>query len=724
MIVESIIITSCIYSFAKEQWGNQQKKIQNLSQKLTIPPPQEIVKNPSLKEKIQEVLAPFREDKSARNQQLQEFSEVTKSEEEKEIDKNIAIAGTSMGLAIGGALLFPPLKIFAIGGLIWSSVPIFKSGLGSLKKEKIDADVIDALAIASTLAMGYLVIGAFADLFYHAGKKLLLKTEDRSIKKLVNLYGEQPKSVWLVKGELEIEIPFDKLEEGHVISIKAGEFIPIDGRVVEGHALVNQQALTGESQPVKKGAQDTCFAATLVLEGNLHIQVEKSGSETVAAQIVEMLHNSVDFKEVMISKGQEVADDTSPPILGLSILTLPLMGLTAATAVVNSSFGYILKMVSPMMVLNYLTISSQEGILIKDGRSLEFLSKVDTVVFDKTGTLTLPQPHVGKIHSLNGLSENVILTYAAAAEHRQSHPIAEAIIQEAKDRQLDLPPIEEAKYNLGYGLEVTIEQKQILLGSVRFIEMEGIHIPKKMNELYKEAHEKGNSFVHIAIDGLLEGVLELYPTLRSEAKEIVKQLQEDNKTCYIISGDHEMPTRYLAQQLGIEHYFAEVLPEDKAKLVEQLQKQQKTVCFIGDGINDSLALKKADVSVSLRGASTIATDTAQIILTSENLKQLPLLFVLGNQFSQHMTTNLATAVVPAVVVIGGIFFLKFGLVAAIIGNQISLTAGIGNALHPMVTYQQAKIQQQETMALEQKQNKREPSKSLSNQDIEVLEFSE
>lgn len=692
MIISGIIIAGCVYVFGQEQKEKQEKKARQLAEKLT-PALSAEDEDLSLKQQVKEILSPFVDD--SRVQQIQELAKTEQSEEEKEIEKNLSFSAATVGISLV-SLVFPPARILAFAGLLWTSRLIYKASYDSLTKErKVTADTMDAVAMTGILATGHYILGSFGALVYLASKKLLLKTEDRSTRKLLNLYGEQPKFVWIVVDEVEIEIPFERLEKGNVVSINAGEMIPIDGQVVKGYALIDQQALTGEAQPAEKKAGDTCFAATIVLEGRLHIRVEKAGRDTVAAQIGQILQGTIDFKEVMTSKGQEVADQSALPMLALSVLSVPFLGLIGGAAIANASFGYILRLVSPMMVLNFLTIASQEGILVKDGRSLERLSKIDTVIFDKTGTLTLPQPHIKKIHVINGLSENELLTYAAAAEYRQTHPVALAILEEAKERRLSLPEIDDAKYEIGYGIKVAIGDKKVLVGSARFMKGEGIGLPSATQSLTEEAHKNGYSLIHVAINGQLEGTIELHPSIRPEAQEIIRELQASNKTCYIISGDHEQPTRYLAGQLGIDHYFAEVLPEDKAGLVAHLQQQGKTVCFIGDGINDSIALKKADVSVSLRGASTIATDTAQIVLMNESLSQLPLLFNLGEQFSGHMKTNLRSSIWPAVFIVGGVFFLHFGMLTALIANQASLVVGVGNAIHPMVTYQQAKKRRQE-----------------------------
>ncbi|MDM8568134.1 HAD-IC family P-type ATPase, partial [Thiotrichales bacterium HSG1] len=372
----------------------------------------------------------------------------------------------------------------------------------------------------------------------------------------------------------------------------------------------------------------------------------------------------------------------------VSAVTLPILGVMSALATLNAGFGYQMRITAPLSMLNFLTIASKSGVLIKDGRSLELLSQVDTVVFDKTGTLTEEQPHVGKVHCCIDIEENELLTYAAAAEYKQTHPIALAILSETKQRKLNITSVTQAKYEVGYGIKVLVKAKIIRVGSIRFMKMEGIPIPLEMKALQEETHEQGHSLVFVALNDQLAGAIELYPTIRPEAKQIIAQLKQRGLSMYIISGDHEQPTQKLAQKLGIDNYFAETLPEDKANLIEQLQQEGKVVCFVGDGINDSIALKKSQVSISLRGASTVATDTAAIILMDSHLNQLDHLFDIAQEFKINMRNNLNLSIIPGFICLGGVFFLNFGIVTTILLYDAGLLVGVWNAmsLTPAVRY--------------------------------------
>ena len=354
-----------------------------------------------------------------------------------------------------------------------------------------------------------------------------------------------------------------------------------------------------------------------------------------------------------------------------------------------SCFGQEMKILAPLSILNYLNLASSQHILIKDGRALEALQDVDTVVFDKTGTLTIEQPHVAAIHPCGDLSENELLIFAAAAEYKQTHPIARAIREYAKERQLTLPSIQDTSIEIGYGLRVWLNDQLIRVGSARFMAMEGLTMPAKLEELKAYAHEHGYSVVYVAIDNHIEGAIELHATIRKEAKEVIQALRKRELDLYIISGDHEKPTKRLARELGIEHYFAETLPENKAELISQLQQQGKSVCFIGDGINDAIALKKANVSISLRGASTVATDTAQIILMDQSLNQLNYLFDLAKDLNRNMKINLITTIVPSGLLVGAIYLTKLHLVPLLLLAETGVLAGVANAMWPRLKHKPA-----------------------------------
>jgi Cu2+-exporting ATPase len=607
---------------------------------------------------------------------------------DKNINKKLAISLVSLSVAV----LFPPLRPLSWLGFLYASADFFKQGChAAVKKRQINMAVVDSVMFTGLIVTNHLIAGALMCSFLWFAQKILFKTEDRSRKSLVNIFGEQPRSVWILKNGIEIECPFEQLTIGDTLMVNAGETIPAVGCITQGVASIDQHMLTGESQPAEKTVGDSVFAATIVLSGKIHLQVEKAGTESVAAQIGTVLTQTADFKTQMQARWMQRVDKTAPLTLGVGLAALPVLGPSSAVSLLYSfNYGYSMRVIAPATMMNFLHVASETGILIKDGRSLEVLKKVDTLIFDKTGTLTLDQPVVGQIHCCNDYSEDALLVYAAAAEYRQTHPVAKAILHAADERGLVLPDSDAAHYQVGYGIQVRLGKKTIHVGSPRFMSLSDITIPNDMQRINEQCHDNGNSLIMIAVDQQLEGAIELCAVLRPEAKKIVDALHQQGMSLYIISGDHQNPTQQLAKSLGILHYFAETLPEKKADIVASLQQEGKVVCFIGDGINDSIALKKADVSISMRGATTLATDTAQIILMDGSLKQLEQLFTLGNNYHHNIQRSFLMTLAPSAIAVGGILFFHFGIVASIILYYSGLTAGMSNAILPLFKQKERK----------------------------------
>lgn len=647
-------------------------------------------------EKAQDVLPFF----DQHRQQLQKITstpeEKEKSDKEKKIDQLVLLSLASLGVTTASMLLYPPLTLAALPVLLYLGVPIYQDAYHALFREKkARIAVVDSVIITIALAAGQAAAVSLAYTLVFASQKLLLKTEDQSQQRIVELFGIQQTSVWLLSDGVEVETALEALQKGDVIVVNAGESIPVDGVITAGVASIDQHVLTGEAQPVEKGVGEKVFASTIILTGRLYIKVETTGQETTVAQIGQILASTADYKMIIRSRGEKIVDSLSLPILGFGAFSLWFLGPVGAMAAVASCMATDVRIVAPLVMLSYLTLTVREGILIKDGRVLDLLNKVDTIVFDKTGTLTLQKPHVADIHlCAEGYSADKVLTYAAAAEYKQAHPIALAILEEASARQLALPPIEQAEVKVGYGLSVMIYDQQehklqrVRVGSKRFMVMEGISIPAQIEALQASCHEKGASLVMVAVDERLVGAIELHATVRPEAQEVITQLRKRFSSMYIISGDHESPTKKLALELGIEHYFAETLPEQKAALIEELQAAGKSVCYVGDGINDSIALKTANVSISLRGASSVATDTAQIILMNENLTQLQTVFELGERYGADMNRTLFAKMSPAFIGVPGAFLLHFNFAAAVVLNNLGIVAGVGSAMWPLLQQQQ------------------------------------
>jgi Cu2+-exporting ATPase len=603
-------------------------------------------------------------------------------QEEKQINRDLSYSVAALALSSAGFIGLPLLALISIPIEVYLFIPFIKRAYQELfKDKKLGIACLDTIIAIVLLGTGYFFAIALFFIFYNSSQKLLLKTQKKSHDELVNILGEKRNYVWLLKEGIEIEIAFENVHKGDVVIAQAGEMIAVDGFILSGISSIDQHVLTGESQPIEKTIGDSVFAGTFVLSGKIYIEVDKAGKETVAEKLGEILNNTADFKFDLETKGEKYAHQGVLPTLVLSAITLPLLGTSSAATILLAAFGYNMRIIAPISVLNALKITSKQGVLVKDGRALERLPKVDTIVFDKTGTLTQEQPHIGNIYSFSNLyDKNQVLTFAACAEYKQSHPIAKAILEEAKKRQLSLDIIEDASYNIGYGIKVNLEGHCIRVGSLQFMKMEKITLSEKIHEIQLASNRQGYSLIYIASNNELIGIIELHPTIRPNIKEVIKQLHQRNLKTYIISGDNDKPTQYLAEQLGIDDYFAEILPEDKANLITQLQAQGKTVCFVGDGINDAIALKQADVSISLNGASSIAKDTAQIILMDQGLSHLPWLFEFSNKLDKNLHQGLVSTIIPGIICVGGVYLFHTGVIVGTIIYNIGLLAGVSNAM--------------------------------------------
>lgn len=507
-------------------------------------------------------------------------------------------------------------------------------------------------------------------------------TRRKSEEALTNIFKDIPNTAWILVDGVETEVAIAQIETGDLVVVQAGQVIPIDGEILRGYATVDQQMLTGEAQPAEKAPGDRVFAATSILAGKIVVQVERKGAATVAAEIEELLINTTSYESRLELRGLAIADKTALPLLLLSAATWPLMGANSAMAVLFCYFGIDLRVTAPLSVFNFLWVASRRSILVKDGRSLETLHAVDTIVLDKTGTLTKEQPHVAHIYTYNGYDRAEVLQYAAAIEAKQTHPIAHAICKAAAEHEVDIPLVTETVNSVGFGLKAVVAGKAVCIGSLRFMHMEAISIPNEGESIQSRAYAIGHSLVYLSIDREVVGIIELQPTVRAEVKSIIQTLKQRDMKTYIISGDHHGPTQHLADSLGIHGFYAEVLPEEKARLVEQLQQGGRTVCFVGDGINDSIALKKANVSISLRGASTIATDTAQIVFLDESLNSLPRLFEIADSLQMNMRGNLMWAVVPGCILLSGIYLFHLGAISTMLLSYTTFGGALVNAMLP------------------------------------------
>ena len=601
------------------------------------------------------------------------------------LDLDLTICTVSLPIAAAAQFAAPALLPVAAGLFAYTAIPCFQGAWDVLFKERrLGIDVLDSIVVLGCLATLQVFPGAVLAWCLSFGRLLVKKTEDNSKKLLLNAFGKQPRFVWLVQDGVEIEVPLDRVAQGDIVAVHTGDMVPVDGHIVEGMAMIDQHALTGESTPAEKGVGDRVYASTILVAGKIFVSVEQAGSETASAKISQILNDTAGYKLTSQNKGERLADMAVIPTLAMGGLAYAMMGPFGAVAVLNSDLGTGIRMAAPLAMLSSLALCAQNGILVKDGRALELMNEIDTVLFDKTGTLTRERPEVGDIVTANGHAANDVLRYAAAAERKFHHPIALAILHRAQEQGLDLPATDDTQYQVGYGIRVVVEGRTIRVGSKRYMEMEGLPIPPSVEAKLDAVHEDGDTMVMVGIDDRLGGALELRAALRPEVKDIIAGLRQRGiKHLAIISGDHEAPTKRLAEELGMDRYFAQVLPADKADYVERLQQEGRKVCFVGDGINDSIALKKANVSISLRGATSIATDTAHIVFLEQSLGKLCELRDVSRALDANIARSWTMIIAPNVACVAGVFTLGFGIGASVLTNNVAALAALANGIWPM-----------------------------------------
>jgi len=603
--------------------------------------------------------------------------------EEAAAQEQFNLALLSTGVTGVAAAVAPQLRVLGGVSVLYGSLPIMQRAKALIVDERrIGAEVLDTVGVLTMLATHHFVSSAFIFLVYAGSRKLQLKTQREAQDSVVDAFSRRVEMVWLWREGTEVSVPLESLRVGDVVVVDAGSPIPVDGVVQHGYGVVDQQVLTGESQPLEKGIGDKVFASTVVVSGRLRVEVLTTGQATVAAEIAETLQRTADATSSLEARGQAIADALAGPMLALGAVSYPLVGATRSIALLNASFLDNMRFFNPVSMLNHLREAYDAGILVKDGRSLQVLPKVDTIIFDKTGTLTRGQLRISDVYPTRGTVEEDVVLYAAAAEHRQTHPIARALVEEARRRGKLIEAVDETAYEVGRGLTAHAGEHTLRVGSRLFMAAHEVPIPDAITERERDSHGRGHALVYVARDQALVGAIELEPTLRPEAEQVVSALRKRGVAMYLLSGDHEAPTRAMAHALGFDGYFAGVLPADKARMIDELQAQGRTVCFVGDGINDAIALKKAAVSISIGGASAVATDSAQITLLEEGLEQIPRVFGIADDFQRNIKHITIALGVPSAIGIGGVFLAGLGPNAMTALYGASLTVGMAVALWP------------------------------------------
>jgi heavy metal translocating P-type ATPase len=575
--------------------------------------------------------------------------------------------------------------------MLWNAYPIARRALRIWRTEKrLNVDFLDALAIAASLMQGNPMAGAIVTWLIKLGDWIRDLTAAGSRRAISELLEFQNKTAWLLRDGAVVSIrAVDLAVEDHIV-VYPGEMIPVDGEILEGRATIDQKTITGESLPVVRGKGEAAFAATVIREGQLTIRALRVGQETTAGQIARLVDGAPIGDTRMQNHAERFADR----------LVLPTLALATGTAAVTFDFNRFLSLVivdygtgirvaAPTSVLASMTHAARAGIMIKSGGHMEKLAEVDTVVFDKTGTLTHGVPEVIEvIPYLNHISAGHLLGLAAAAETRLHHPVAEALRKRARELQVNLPVCDETQYRVGLGVEGQVNGYYMHVGSERFLKQSGICVKQALSDR-AGLDERGYSCLYIAVDGVLAGLAPYADQIRPESRDVIRRLHAMGvKNTVMLTGDNAVVARAVGGRLGLTRQYADMMPADKAEVIQELQKAGGRVAMVGDGINDSPALSYADVGVAMKHGAEITHESAAVVLMEDSLWKLVQAIDISRNAVSLIKQNYA--IVAGMNTLALALVLPGGLISpsatALLSNGSAIIASL-NGMRPMLRYQ-------------------------------------
>lgn len=535
-----------------------------------------------------------------------------------------------------------PAPIRAIYTTVVSVKYIWK-GIQTLAQGKIEVPVLDATAIGVSMLRGDYGTAGSVMFLLGVGELLEEWTHKKSVGDLARSMSLNVGKVWLKKDGQEILVPSEKIVAGDEIVVHMGNLIPFDGEVSNGEGMVNQASLTGESVPVRRTLGSVVYAGTVLEEGELTILVKQTGGSSRYEKITAMIEESEKLKSGLESKAEHLADRLVPYSLGGTALTYLLTrNATKALSILMVDFSCALKLAMPISVLSAIREANQHKITVKGGKFLEAVAEADTIVFDKTGTLTKAQPTVAEVVSFSETkSPDELLRIAACLEEHFPHSMAKAVVDAAKEKHLDHEEMHsKVEYIVAHGISTTINGEKAIIGSYHFVfEDENSIILEGMEEKFRHLPEE-YSHLYLALEGVLAAVICIEDPLRPEAAEIIRQLKKTGlKKIVMMTGDSERTAKAIAKKVGVDEYYAEVLPEDKANFVEKEKAEGRKVIMIGDGINDSPALSAADVGIAISEGAEIAREIADITVAADDLAEILVLRMLSNRLMKRIHKN-------------------------------------------------------------------------------------
>lgn len=563
---------------------------------------------------------------------------------------------------------------------IVKSAKYLRMGIQALKMKKLRVEILDATAIGISMLRGDFKTAGSIMFLLGIGEILEEWTRKKTIGDLARSMSLNIDKVWRWDGKSETLMPASDIQVEDMVSVHMGSVIPFDGVVISGEAMVNQSSLTGESVPVHRGEGASVYAGTVVEEGELIVQVKETSGASKFEKIVAMIEDTEKLKSSLEGKAERLADRLVPytlvgAILAWVITHNPVKALT----ILMVDFSCALKLAMPISVLSAMREAGKYQITVKGGKYMEAMADADTIIFDKTGTLTKARPTVADVVPFNTEKPDELLRIAACLEEHFPHSIAKAVVDEAKVRNLEHEELHsEVEYLVAHGISSMVDGKKTVIGSYHFVfEDEKCTIDKRYRKRFESLRPEC-SHLYMAIEGRLAAAICINDPLREEAADVVKTLKQMGiKKVVMMTGDGDRTAKVIAEKAGVDEYYSEVLPEDKAKFVEQEKRQGKTVVMIGDGINDSPALSAADIGIAIHDGAEIAREIADVTIGADNLQGLVTLKILSDRLMERIQRNYRTIIG----VNGGVILLGLGGIlqpttSALLHNVSTLAIGL------------------------------------------------
>ena len=522
------------------------------------------------------------------------------------------------------------------------SIRFLWKGVRCVLSRRLEVEVLDALSIGVSLLRGDFGTAGSVMFLLNLGSLLEEWTRKKSLDDLARSMALNVDKVWVRSQGTEVLVPLTKVRSGDEVVVRSGNMIPLDGTVLEGEAMVNQAALTGEAMPVRKAEGSTLYAGTVVEEGECVFIAKAEGGSNRYDKIVAMIEESEKLKSSTENRALVLADKLVPWCLGATVVTYLLTrNATRAISCLMVDFSCALKLSMPLAVLSAMRECGSYHITVKGGKYLEALSKADTIVFDKTGTLTRATPQVVEVVPFSGCNEREVLQLAACLEEHFPHSMANAVVRAAKERGISHEEMHsEVEYIVAHGIASRVGGQRVVIGSHHFVfEDEKCTIPTAEQQKF-DALKPAYSHLYMAASGQLVGVICISDPLRPEAAAVLNGLRALGiRNTVMMTGDSERTAAAIAKQVGVDRFFAEVLPEDKANFVQQAKAEGHTVVMIGDGINDSPALSAADIGIAINSGAAIAREIADVTIKADSLEELVALKAIANSLQKRVHAN-------------------------------------------------------------------------------------